>query len=107
MRSVFLFLLLFATLMADFISTYEYGESLYRDPRGISCAKCHGEEGGGSLISDTPDKELRRRFSAPNIKNVSRERIRFALKRGRSIMPVYRLTDHEIEALYIYLNTQK
>lgn len=108
MRSVLILLFLFfGTVWADFISKYEYGESLYRDPRGISCAACHGEDGGGSQIVKNADRDLKRRFTAPNIKNISRDRLRFALMRGRSVMPVYRLTDAEIEALYIYLNTQK
>lgn len=107
MRFVMIFMLLGSALIADFISKYEYGEALYHDPRGISCAKCHGPDGGGGLIATTSDKTLKRRFTAPNIKNISRERIRFALGRGRSVMPIYRLTDEEVEALYIYLNTQK
>ena len=107
MRAVFLFSLLISTLLADFISTYEYGEALYRDPRGISCAKCHGDDGAGRLISTVIDGKTRHEITAPNIKNVSRDRIAFALRRGRSVMPVYKLTEEEIEALYIYLNTQK
>jgi len=85
-------------VFADFISTYEYGEQLYQNPRGISCAKCHGEDGGGGKVGD---------ITVANIKNISRDRIAFSLSRGRSVMPVYRLTDEEIEALYIYLNTKK
>lgn len=107
MRAVLLFSLLLGTLLADFISTYEYGEALYHDPRGISCAKCHGDDGAGRLISTITDGKKRHEITAPNIKNVSRGRIAFALRRGRSVMPVYKLTKEEVEALYIYLNTQK
>lgn len=27
---------------ADFISDLEYGMALYKNPRGVACAKCHG-----------------------------------------------------------------
>jgi len=107
MRAVLIFLFLIGTLAADFISKYEYGEALYQDPRGISCAKCHGSDGSGGQIAKNADGALKRRFTAPNIKNLSKERIRFAIRRGRSVMPIYRLTEAEIEAIYIYLNTQK
>ncbi len=30
---------------ADFISDLEYGLALYKNPRGIACAKCHGIKG--------------------------------------------------------------
>ncbi len=30
---------------ADFISDLEYGLALYKNPRGVACAKCHGIKG--------------------------------------------------------------
>lgn len=30
---------------ADFISDLEYGMALYKNPRGVACAKCHGIKG--------------------------------------------------------------
>lgn len=30
---------------ADFISDFEYGLALYKNPRGVACAKCHGIKG--------------------------------------------------------------
>jgi len=35
----------------SFITKYEYGKMLYNNPRGISCAKCHGDDGKGMLLS--------------------------------------------------------
>ncbi|MCK5293122.1 MAG: hypothetical protein KAJ49_00605 [Arcobacteraceae bacterium] len=34
-----------------FITKYEYGKMLYKNPRGISCEKCHGTDAKGKLIS--------------------------------------------------------
>ena len=39
----------------DFISHYEYGEMLYSNPRGVSCAQCHGESGEGTTIVEYRD----------------------------------------------------
>ena len=45
-----------AVLFAEsFISDYEYGQMLFKNPRGIGCNKCHGENGEGSLIATKKD----------------------------------------------------
>ena len=79
MRRLVLLFFAVGSLFADFISTYEYGEQLYQSPRGITCAACHGEDGSGKQVAG---------ITVPDIKNVSRERLGFALTRGRSIMPI-------------------
>ncbi|MBL0722011.1 MAG: hypothetical protein JJV88_05470 [Sulfurovum sp.] len=39
----FIFLLpLYLIGESDFITDLEYGEMLYNNPRGVSCASCHG-----------------------------------------------------------------
>lgn len=35
----------------SFITKYEYGKMLYNNPRGISCAKCHGQNAKGQVIA--------------------------------------------------------
>lgn len=35
----------------SFITKYEYGKMLYKNPRGVSCSKCHGSNAKGKLIS--------------------------------------------------------
>ena len=39
---IFLFTILYAKNDEWFITNLEYGKMLYNNPRGISCAKCHG-----------------------------------------------------------------
>ena len=43
-------LLSFSLYAEDFISEFEYGQMLYRDPRGVGCVPCHGETGEGKMI---------------------------------------------------------
>jgi argininosuccinate synthase len=39
------------TALESFISNLEYGQMLYKNPRGIGCIKCHGDNGKGKLIA--------------------------------------------------------
>jgi len=48
---IFLFTLLYAKNDNWFITNLEYGKMLYNNPRGISCAKCHGRKGEGKIIT--------------------------------------------------------
>ena len=104
-----------------FITQYEYGKMLYTNPRGISCAKCHGEKAEGKIIT-TFYSNRREGFvtiEAPNIQQVELETLKKALfhsfsKKERkkvqflNIMPKYDyLTEKEIEALYLFLKGQK
>ena len=41
----------------SFITKFEYGKMLYNNPRGISCAKCHGQDAKGMLLSKFKHKE--------------------------------------------------
>lgn len=103
-NGIFLFA---AFLQADFISKYEYGERLYQEPRGVSCAKCHGTAGEGSVVAKITKDNGNVNLIAPAIRNIPMERIARSLRKGSKVMPVYHLTFEEIEALYIFLNTQK
>ncbi|MDQ7068558.1 MAG: hypothetical protein Q9M40_11590 [Sulfurimonas sp.] len=53
-----LFLLspLYLFAIASFISPTEYAAQLYKNPRGIGCHKCHGENGEGKLIANYKHK---------------------------------------------------
>jgi hypothetical protein len=106
----------------SFISNLEYGKMLYNNPRGISCAKCHGKSGEGRIIAiyinDKTGKE--EKLIAPNIAKVS-YKIFFnkvknskILKNGKfkklnySFMPKYDyLTEDEVKSIYNYLHKGK
>ena len=98
----------------SFLSSVEYGRMLYKNPRGISCSKCHGEMGkGGQKIAKYYDKHKNpkilkgvdiREYSLDDLKasfkNQYREKNR---RKAHKIMPMYYLTDEEVQAIYDYL----
>ncbi|NOZ91076.1 MAG: cytochrome c [Epsilonproteobacteria bacterium] len=92
---------------------------LYKNPRGISCSKCHGKEGkGGQKIAKYYDK-----YSNPkllkgiNITGYSFQELKASLENKfrdennhrvrHKIMPIYYLTDQEVKAIYTYLKSVK
>lgn len=89
----------------SFINNFEYGEMLYKNPRGIGCDKCHGKYGEGSTIGSYVKNNKTIKIIAPNISKTSAADIKISLKqnRKRSVMPEYFLTDSEVEALAYYL----
>jgi hypothetical protein len=95
--------MLYTDVKADFITVDEYAKMLYKNPRGIGCDKCHGEEGEGMVMSiyikDGKEVELR----APRINNLSMKRFAAAFKRKSDLMPEYFLTEKEKAHLYYYL----
>ncbi len=111
MRVCFLLLLLIVTIFAkerdSFITEQEYGEHLYKNPRGIGCNKCHGERGEGMVISRYKDKNQKKELKTDEINSISFEAFRAALQERRGIMPKYFLTSQEIKALYGYLHKVK
>jgi mono/diheme cytochrome c family protein len=111
-----LFLLLIASsLFAKnnwFITNLEYGKMLYNNPRGISCAKCHGKNGEGKIVTYYYKKGKKIYIKAPNIQNIDLNTLKKALfhkyKPKNPIMPIYNyLTDEEIEAILLYLRSKK
>lgn len=98
----------------SFLSSVEYGRMLYNNPRGISCKQCHGQTGkGGQKIAKYFDKKRNPKilrgvditsFSLEDLKaslrNEYREKNR--IKRHK-IMPMYYLTDEEVQAIYDFL----
>jgi len=121
MKKLLLFLPLFL-LSEDFISNYEYGAMLYKNPRGIGCIKCHGSDAKGKIIATYIDDKTGQKKSiiAPNIKKISWEvfyqRVKNSkvLKKGKfktlnySVMPKYDyLVDSEIKTIYNYIKELK
>jgi len=105
MRFIFFLLLpfyLFAT--SSFITPVEYAAQLYKNPRGIGCNKCHGEDGEGKLIARYKEKGVEKEFRGPRIDTMSYKEFYKALNRRKNAMPRYFLTDKEIEALYLHLH---
>ncbi len=90
----------------SFITDEEYAKMLYKNPRGISCAKCHGEHGEGKILSTYVSGGKTYRITAPPIYNISMQRFKKALKRRGRLMPQYFLTEWEMAHLYYYLLTQ-
>ena len=106
-----------ATEDESFLSILEYGEMLYKTPRGISCTKCHGATGkGGKKIAKYYDKHQNiKLLKSSNITNYSLKDLTASLKNqyrkeGRrqrhKIMPMYYMTEQEILAIYTYLNSK-
>ncbi|MEA3354160.1 MAG: c-type cytochrome [Campylobacterota bacterium] len=115
-----------STYEDSFITKFEYGKMLYKNPRGISCSKCHGEDAKGKNISTFThiknDKEYKCSIHSSDITDVTYDLFLATLdpklekpKRkfhkgdlcgkltyGNS-MPTYFLTKEELSAIHYYL----
>lgn len=108
---VFFTLLIFINLSFgdSFITDMEYGQMLYKNPRGIGCNKCHGKKGEGKLIAKYKDlnktsKELYdATLSAPAINSLPLQEFAKGILKPKDIMPIYFLTNDEIIILYKYI----
>ncbi len=88
----------------DFISEYEYGQMLYKNPRGVSCAKCHGDLGEGSFIASFINNDgIEEKFYGPDIRKLDLPTFKKAISKGGKIMPKFYLTNKEIEAIFKYI----
>ncbi|MFY4766336.1 c-type cytochrome [Campylobacter sp. GB48] len=106
---LFLFFIVYSAWAEDFISPKEYQESLYKNPRGISCAKCHGD-GGQQILGYYTKNGEKTPFIVPSIKNTPYKHFREILSQpqeAKSIMPTYSLTEDEIKSLYDYITNNK
>ncbi|WP_415711008.1 c-type cytochrome, partial [Campylobacter armoricus] len=104
-----LFLFFCGIWAEDFISPKEYQESLYQNPRGISCAKCHGD-GSQQVLGYYTKNGEKFPFIIPSIKKIGYKRFRDVLiqpQEAKSIMPTYSLTEQEIKSLYDYITNNK
>ncbi|MBZ7939356.1 MULTISPECIES: c-type cytochrome [Campylobacter] len=101
---------LFTTLTlfgSDFITPREYAKMLYENPRGISCKKCHGNDGSEQILGYYLKKGIKTPYKIPSIQNLSFEKFKNSLnqiKNAKSIMPNYSLTNEEIISLYNYIS---
>ena len=102
----------------SFLSLLEYGEMLYKNPRGIACTKCHGLTGqGGKKIAKYYDKHQNiKLLRSSNITLYSLKELTASLKNqyrkeGRrqrhKIMPMYYMTQEEILAIFTYLKSNR
>lgn len=108
MRRVLLLMVpLFLYSAGDFITQREYASQLFKNPRGIGCQHCHGDNGEGRLIANYTHKKKPLSFSGPPINTLSYKKFHHALSRRLNAMPRYFLTDEEIEALYFHVRKNK
>lgn len=94
---------------SDFISRDEYQLSLYKNPRGIGCDKCHRVDGSQNVFASYMQNGKKHDIIIPNIKNISFEKLSQKLNQkssAKSIMPTYSLTPKEIQNLFLYLNKE-
>ena len=79
---------------------------LYKDPRGVSCASCHGTVGEKTFIASYKNEDgSSRDFYSPDIRKLDLKKFKKALDKGGRIMPKYYLTNKEVEAIYKYVKT--
>jgi hypothetical protein len=104
---IFVLLFLAFPLFADsFITLEEYARQLYKNPRGIGCHHCHGEEGKGLTVARYIHRKEKRTFAGPPIDGVPLAAFSEALDSRVRGMPRYFLTPKEIKALYYYLHPE-
>lgn len=108
MKYIILFFLFISFLFAKptFISPLEYASQLYKNPRGIGCQHCHGENGEGKIVARYIHKGKKKEFAGAIINQLSFDVFYKALNKNNTGMPRYYLTDKEIEALYLYINQE-
>ena len=94
---------------SSFITKFEYGAMLYKNPRGIGCHKCHAKGDKEVIIAMYKDKKGKMMpLMAPPIAKVSYAAFSKKLnaKKNRSlVMPTYFLTQNEIKSIYHYITT--
>jgi mono/diheme cytochrome c family protein len=89
---------------SDFITDFEYGNMLYNNPRGISCASCHGEAGEGKKIVDYIGKDGKVVvIEGIDIRDKTLKELSKTVARDHRVMPKYYLTDEEVNAIYYYI----
>lgn len=110
MQRIFFIIFIIVSLVADsFITKEEYARMLYKNPRGIGCNKCHGNNGKGLILGRYKDKKGKTiTIKAPDITTLSFEKFKSALIGTKHrLMPHYFLTVKEIRVLYYYLHRKK
>lgn len=104
MRELFLISIpFFLFAKSSFITPLEYATSLYKNPRGIGCYKCHGENGEGRLVAKYIHKKEKKSFFGPKINELDFNSFYKALNKRQKGMPRYFLTQQEVQSLYFFL----
>jgi len=103
MKRLWMLLPLMLWAQEDFISHYEYGQMLYENPRGVSCAQCHGESGEGRTIVEYRDIHGKQALEGSDIRQNTLEEMIKSVNTYHKIMPRYYLTDEEVKAIYDYI----
>ncbi|HHD78761.1 MAG TPA: cytochrome c [Epsilonproteobacteria bacterium] len=106
MRYLCLLFPLFLYSEESFISHYEYGEMLYSNPRGVSCAECHGTSGEGKIIVAYQDIHGKEAIKGADIRRKTLNEMLKSVSSYHKIMPRYYLTNEEVEAIYDYLKVK-
>jgi len=107
-RVGFLILLPLCMYAEEFMSHFEYGQMLYNNPRGVSCAKCHGEKGEGKVIAVYKQEDGKKvALSSPDIRELSFAEMVKSLNAKHKIMPKYYLTNDEIKIIYDFIQESK
>ena len=101
------FLSLSLSAESTFISPLEYASQLYKNPRGIGCENCHGNNGEGKLVAKYKHNDEDREFRGPVINTMNFKEFYIALNKRKTGMPRYFLTKKEIEALFLFLQQEK
>jgi len=89
-----------------FISQKEYGQMLYKNPRGIGCHICHGTKGQGIVIVKYKHKNKIKTIRTYDMRKISYKRFKIATNKksdNKSIMPEYFLNEDEIKSIYYFL----
>jgi len=105
-RYLWLFLPLLVYSEESFISDYEYGEMLYNNPRGVSCAQCHGESGQGKVIVSYKEGKKRKTISGEDIRHKTLDQMIHSVSSYHAVMPRYYLTHKEVQTIYEYLQAK-
>jgi hypothetical protein len=94
----------------DFITEDEYSRMLYHEPRGISCAECHGYNGADEYTMyysyrNRNGNLIRRKIDVRPIYKLELKDFVRSLNSNRKLrlMPRYRLSDFELTMIYQYL----
>jgi mono/diheme cytochrome c family protein len=103
MKHILLTIPLLLCAEEDFISHYEYGQMLYNNPRGVSCAQCHGKKGEGKVIVKFHDTHGKQALKGPDIRLKTLDQMIASINEYHPVMPRYYLTDEEVKAIYDYL----
>ena len=106
MRYLWLFLPLTLWSQESFISDYEYGEMLYNNPRGVSCAECHGASGEGKVIVHYKEGKSNEVIRGEDIRKKTLVQMIHSISSYHAVMPRYYLTNKEVQTIYEYLQTK-